>query len=554
MVPNEGYVFDLSAETLPGMKRFSAGRVLGILATMPGRRTLRRIFCLGLACLCSLPMARAQTDVIQSPPAATSPSAADTVKLIDRLVEQNGQLEKQNKELLEQIQYLRGVLAQQSGGNSQAVPQKADAKTESTSKENVSGDVQEGAVSAADTLRTEEPYKWGRYNPNLGFKVADTDHGDLSISLYTYARYLNQLGLDPHYTDASGNVKNVQQRQDFQLQKVQIKFLGWILDPKLRYFLYAWSSNPSQGLPAQVVLAGNLNYTFKDWFSIGAGIRSLPGTRSVEGNFPFWLGVDSRLMADEFFRPSYTSGVWAWGKITNKLDYVTMVGNNLSTLGVSAAQLDNGLNTVSTSLVWKPTTGEFGPGFGDFEGHEKLATRIGGHFTYSEESKQSQPNSEGFENTQLRLSDGSVIFTPNLFGKGITVTDATDKMVSLDGGVKYRGFALEGEYYLRWLDHFLGPGAEAVPHLFDHGVQGQISTMIMPKFLQLYMGGSTIIGQYGQPWDFRLGTNLHPFKNRVVRWNTEFLYVHKSAVGYTALPYPVGGNGPVFHTSWELAF
>ena len=232
MVPNEGYVFDLSAETLPGMKRFSAGRVLGILATMPGRRTLRWIFCLGLAFLCSLPMARAQTDVIQSPPAATSPSAADTVKLIDRLVEQNGQLEKQNKELLEQIQYLRGVLAQQSGGNSQAVPQKADAKTESTSKENVSGDVQEGAVSAADTLRTEEPYKWGRYNPNLGFKVADTDHGDLSISLYTYARYLNQLGLDPHYTDASGNVKNVQQRQDFQFQKVQIKFLGWILDPK----------------------------------------------------------------------------------------------------------------------------------------------------------------------------------------------------------------------------------------------------------------------------------------------------------------------------------
>jgi hypothetical protein len=36
---------------------------------------------------------------------------------------------------------------------------------------------------------------------------------------------------------------------------------------------------------------------------------SLPGTRSVEGNFPFWLGIDTRLIADEFFRPSYTSRI-----------------------------------------------------------------------------------------------------------------------------------------------------------------------------------------------------------------------------------------------------
>jgi hypothetical protein len=212
--------------------------------------------------------------------------------------------------------------------------------------------VQEGTVGP-NTSPTEESYKWGRYNPNLGFKVADTEHGDLSISIYTYARYLNQLGLNATYTDAFGNTKNIQQRQDFQLQKVQVKFLGWLIDPDFRYFLYAWTSNASQGLPEQVVLAGNLNYTFKDWFSVGAGIRSLPGTRSVEGNFPFWLSVDSRLMADEFFRPSYTSGVWAWGKVAKKLDYTAMVGNNLSTLGVSAAQLDNGFNTVSTSLVWE---------------------------------------------------------------------------------------------------------------------------------------------------------------------------------------------------------
>jgi hypothetical protein len=495
---------------------------------------------------------RAQTDVKQNAPASPGQNAADTLKLIDRLVEQNGQLEKQNKELLEQIQFLRGVVAQQSKQGSTASSEAAAAKPQEAS-ENVSGDVQEGTVGP-NVSPTEESYKWGRYNPNLGFKVADTEHGDLSVSIYTYARYLNQLGLNATYADAFGNTKNIQQRQDFQLQKVQIKFLGWLIDPDFRYFLYAWTSNASQGLPAQVVLAGNLNYTFKDWFSVGAGIRSLPGTRSVEGNFPFWLSVDSRLMADEFFRPSYTSGVWAWGKIAKKLDYIAMVGNNLSTLGVSAAQLDNGFNTVSTSLVWKPTTGEFGPGFGDFEHHEKLATRIGAHFTYSDESKQSQPNSEGFENTQIRLADGTVVFTPNIFGPGVVVTDVAYKMTSFDAGLKYRGLSLDGEYYMRWLNNFRGPGTAGLPGLFDKGFQMQISAMVIPKLLQVYSGGSAIFGKYGQPSDFRLGINLHPFKNRVVRWNAEFLYVHRSAVGYTALPYPLGGNGPVFHTNWELAF
>ena len=139
----------------------------------------------------------------------------------------------------------------------------------------------------------------------------------------------------------------LQQRQDVQLNKLQIKFLGWMLSPKLRYFLYAWSSNASQGLGAQVVLAGNLNYKFNDHFTLAGGIRSLPGTRSVEGNFPFWLGVDTRLITDEFFRPSYTSGIWASGNITKTLNYQAMVGNNLSTLGVSAAQLDNRFNTVA---------------------------------------------------------------------------------------------------------------------------------------------------------------------------------------------------------------
>jgi hypothetical protein len=487
----------------------------------------------------------------------SSPDAQNTTEVlnkIDQLVQQNKALENQNQKLVEEIEILRRSLAKETPGTPGTARTETAPPTDSTVTAAPPKQNEQQQTSADSFTAEEEPYKWGTYTPNAGFKVANTDRGDMSISLYSYARYLNQLGLDAAYTDAFGNVKSVQQRQDFQLNKVQIKFLGWVIDPKFRYFLYAWSSNASQGQGAQVVLAGNLNYSFNKSFNIGAGIRSLPGTRSVEGNFPFWLGVDTRLISDEFFRPSYTSGVWAWGKITNRLEYIAMIGNNLSTLGVSAAQLNNGFNTVSTALIWTPSKGGFGPGFGDFEDHKNLATRLAGHYTRSDEDRQEQPNSNQFENTQIRLEDGSVIFTPNLFGPNISVTDVTYKMAAFDGGLKYHGFSLEGEYFLRWLDHFQGPGTSVLATVFSHGYQLQTSAMILPKTLQAYLGGSMITGKYGQPWDFRAGLNYFPFHNKVIRWNNEFLYLYKSPVGYTSVPFALGGTGPVFATTLELAF
>ena len=127
-------------------------------------------------------------------------------------------------------------------------------------------------------------------------------------------------------------------------------FSGWFLTPKLRYYLYVWSSNVSQGDPAQVVGAGNLSYVFNRYLTLGGGITSLPSVRSTEGQFPYWLTVDNRIISDEFFRGSYTSGVWIKGQLAAGANYMAMLGNNLSTLGVSAAQLNNGLNTTSVSL------------------------------------------------------------------------------------------------------------------------------------------------------------------------------------------------------------
>jgi hypothetical protein len=395
-----------------------------------------------------------------------------------------------------------------------------------------------------------------QYVPNAGFLLVEGDKGEMYVRLFSYVRYLNQKGLDSTYDGFFEKDQTVKEREDVQLNKFFLPFSGWFMTPQFRYYLYVWSSNPSQGDPAQVVGAGNLSYVFNRFVTLGGGITSLPSVRSTEGQFPYWLGVDDRLTADEFFRGSYTTGFWIKGELTTKLKYMAMIANNLSTLGVSAAQLDNRLNTTSYMLQWLPTTGEFGlyGTFGDFDHHETLATRLALHYTHSREDKQSQPGTDDIENSQIRLTDGSVIFNADLFADGTTVDQVTYDMASLDGGLKYRGWSLEAEYYWRWLSDFTGTNTGGIADIDDHGFQVQSSAMVVPKTLQAYLSGSVIRGEFGNASELRAGMNWYIVRERGLRLNAEWLRLNDCPVGYTAVPYPVGGNGDVFHFNAEMNF
>jgi hypothetical protein len=414
-----------------------------------------------------------------------------------------------------------------------------------------SGEFIAGAVS-----QPAEAKKPARYVPNAGFLLFSYDNGEMYVRLFSYARYLNTRSLDDTYVDFFGKSHSVQLRQDVQLVKFFLPFSGWFLTPKFRYYLYVWSANTSQGDPAQVVGAGNLSYTFNSHATLGAGITSLPSNRSTEGQFPYWLGVDNRLTADEFFRGSYTTGVWLKGEATATVKYMAMFANNLSTLGVSATQLDNKFDTQSFMVQWLPSTGEFGlyGTFGDFDDHQRVATRFAAHYTHSREDKQSQPGTNSIENSQIRLTDGSVIFTADLFGPGITVEEVDYRMMSLDAGLKYRGLSLEAEYYRRWLTNFIGRNTAGIADITDDGYQWQFSAMVFPKTLQAYVGGSQIFGRYGDAAEVRAGANWYFRQQRGLRVNGEWIHLSHCPVGYAAVPYPVGGNGHLFHVNLEMNF
>jgi hypothetical protein len=400
-----------------------------------------------------------------------------------------------------------------------------------------------------DTLRSIQAHQ-----PGQGFSLINQQKGSLTFSAYATVRYLYQGGLNDSYTDAFGRQKTIKKRNDIQFQKAVLYFKGWLFDPKFRYVTYIWTANTSQGQGAQVVVAGNIQYQVKKFLDLGVGIGGIPTSRSLIGQWPAWLRQDARPMAEEFFRGSFTTGIWAQGEITKGLYYKTMLGNNLSQLGIDAGQMDNKFDTWGSMVWW--TTNDFGRlgSYGDFEKHEKLSTTLGAGFTSSTENKQSQPNSEDPENSQIRLSDGTGLFSLNAFDNGSSVSDAKYHLTSFNGGIKYKGFSLDGEYFIRWINNIVANGPLPVSKLNDNGFALQASGMIIDRTLQAYGAYSYVNGQYGKPSEFSIGANVFPFKSKAFRINGEYIYTKNSPVGYTSFPTSVGAKGSVFMLNLELFY
>lgn len=387
-----------------------------------------------------------------------------------------------------------------------------------------------------------------------GFKIADGKYGSMTLSFYVLGRYLNQMGIDDSYTNHNGDVIAIDRRQDMQFQKANLYFRGWVADPKIRYTVFVWTSNATLGQGAQVVVAGNLQYKFNKYFELGIGINGLPSVRSILGQWPEWLRSDARPIADEYFRGSFTTGIYAQGEIAKNVYYKVMLGNNLSQLGVDAGQLDNKLDTWSGAIWW--TTHNFGkiPTYGDYEKHDKVATILGGAFTRSTENRQSQPDTDAPENSQIRLSDGTGIFSLNAFAPNTQVINAKYQMASFNTGVKYNGFSFDIELFMRWLSDFETSGQIPVTKLYDSGFSLQGSAMLVDKKLQLYSTYSYINGDYGKPWEVTCGLNWFPFKTKFFRINPEVMYENHSPVGYLSYPTQVGSKGVIGMLNVELNY
>ena len=388
---------------------------------------------------------------------------------------------------------------------------------------------------------------WGFFDPGRGFLLGKSKLGELSLSGYAMVRYLNQVDKDGEFTDHLGNVRTVDGRKDIYSHRVLVWLNGWVGTPKLRYTIAWWTVTATD----QDALFGNIGYQFSKKFNLYAGIFGNPGSRSMQGSHPYWLGND-RVMADEFFRPFFTQGIFANGELTPGLWYSATMGNTSSILGTTAAQLDREF-TYGGSLWWMPTTKEFGPrgAYGDWEMHEKLATRFGVSAVYSpEERYNGADTAPGITapapgNTSLKLADSVNLFETGALVDGITVTNADYRIIAIDAGMKYKGVFLQTEYYYRVLDNFKANGALPVRDINDHGFYVQAAFYPLPKKIELYAATSQVFGDssagFGNSSDYIIGMNYYIANSRNNRLNIQLIDVNKSPVSST-FGYYVGGQ------------
>jgi hypothetical protein len=391
---------------------------------------------------------------------------------------------------------------------------------------------------------------FGEFNPGRGFVVGKGRYGELDLSGYMAVRYLNQLPPDQTALDHLGRPIPIEPRNDFQFHRVMLFAQGWLFDPRFRYQTFVWTVQDTN----QVAVGGALTYSFSKYLTLGAGWNAYPGTLSLQGSHPYWESYD-RVMADEFFRPYFSQGVFAQGIIAPRLQYRWMVGNNNSNLDIPATKLDRDLSG-GFAITWLPTTGEFGPrgAFGDFESHEKLATRFNLAYTISPEERQA-PIGTPPSNTTLRLADSLNIFDTGALAPGVTVERTHYQMVSAAAGIKYHGFWLQGEGYGRLLNHFVADGPLPVTAVRNTGFYVQAAQMLIPKRFELYASTSYVFGEFGRhPHEYMIGANYYPWDTRNLRLNAQLINVSHSPVSSTFGFYIGQITGQVFSIGFTALY
>jgi hypothetical protein len=400
----------------------------------------------------------------------------------------------------------------------------------------------------------KEIEQWGAVLPGKGFLVGKTSLGELSISAYALIRYLNQLPANQTFVDHLGREHDIDARNDVYAHRIMVHLKGWIALPELVYQITLWTVNTTD----QKALFAVLGYQFHKAFSLYGGLNGLPGSRTLLGNHPWWLAYD-RVMADEFFRPFFTNGVWASGEVLPGLWYTAMIGNNLSALGITAAQLTRTL-AYSGTVWWMPTTHEFGPNgaFDDWEWHDELATRFGICATQSREDRFSDVATNAPDNTTIRLADSLNLFDEGSLADGVTVQEARYRMVEADAGFKLKGLFLQGAYFQRWLGDFQTDGAIPVGEIVDKGFYVQAAGYPIKHKLELYAATSWVFGDtsagFHTSHEYLGGANWFYAHSRDFRINAQLIWVDRSPVS-SSFGYYVGGEkGPIISVGTSILF
>jgi hypothetical protein len=148
----------------------------------------------------------------------------------------------------------------------------------------------------------------------------------------------------------------------------------------------------------------------------------------------------------------------------------------------------------------------------------------------------------------------ALLFAAGALAPDVTVELANVFISAIDAGIKYRGLALNAEFYQRWLNKFAANGPLPLNSMHDWGFEASLGYFVLRSRLELYARTSLIKGPFATPVEGGGGFNWYPFRTRQVWLNGEAMGIRSSPYGGTLYVYSVGQTGVIFQSQFLVRF
>ena len=350
------------------------------------------------------------------------------------------------------------------------------------------------------------------------------------------------------FTDNAGTTFPVRNRNVFDIERARLKFTGYALDPRFKYFLQL--DGDTDGRHGVDFFDYWWGWQFNEDLLVMMGKSKVPASRQ-------WIlsSANTRLvdrpMANDFFRPDRSVGLFAFGKLGERSEYGFMLGNGYNTANLPEVLTDDQL-AVAGSHFFDPW-GEFGSQIVDWDYVCDPRLRIGHSFVYAptQDQTQGQPLGEG---DFLRLTDGTQLTATGALAPAVTVTSFDVILYGVDAAVKYRGWSANAEVFFRWIKDIQGDGALPTDELFQRGFYVEGGRFLVPKKLDFNVRYSQVDGFYGHSSDYAAGINWWPLDTSKLKVSLDATVLDGSPLQNTSSNILLGDDGVLIRAQVDAAF
>jgi hypothetical protein len=407
--------------------------------------------------------------------------------------------------------------------------------------------VKPGKAASDDTYKALKFY--GTYDK--GFAILPYNKKktpfDLRINGWIQFRHHGFTRDVESWTDNAGVTREVRNRNAFDIERARIYFKGTALDPRLSYFYHL--DGDTDGRHGVDFFDYWWSWKFSDRFRLVFGKRKVTASRQWLLGARRTRFVD-RPMANDFFRPDRTVGIFGLGKL-GRSNFEFTVGNGYRTSNFPNNATDDQFSYAATQY-WD-VGGEYGGQLVDYDYACQPIFRFGHSFVYSPitSDRLGNPNNE---TDFLRLTDGTRLNQVGALAPGVTVSGVNVLYYGLDFGMKYRGWSFNSEVFLRWLDDFEADGALPVANLMQHGFYVEGGRFLIPKKLDLNFRYSEVDGLYGEGTEVAAGVNWYPLETFKLKCSFDVSVYDGSPLNNTTSDILVGDDGTLFRTQIQAEF